>query len=122
MTQILSILIGLVAGVGSGIFGIGGGVIIVPMLVFLSGYSLQQATAASLAAMLLPVSALSVYAYWRSGALPTPHIWGALLISFGLLIGSYLGARVALVLPTDILTKMFAIFLVLVAIRIWFKA
>jgi len=122
MTNIIPLLIGIAAGIGSGIFGIGGGVVIVPMLVFALGYTQQQATAASLAAMLLPVGALGVYAYWRAGALPTAHWWAALLIALGLMLGAYAGARLALILPTEILTKAFAVFLVLVAIRIWMKA
>jgi len=122
MTNLIPLLIGLAAGIASGIFGIGGGVVIVPMLVFALGYTQQQATAASLTAMLLPVGALGVYAYWRAGALPVTHWWAALLIALGLMLGAYAGARLALVLPTEILTKAFAVFLVLVAIRIWMKA
>ena len=122
MTQIIPLLIGLAAGITSGIFGIGGGVIIVPLLVFVMGMSQQQATAASLAALLLPVGALGVYAYWRAGALPMVNVWVALLIACGILLGAYAGARLALVLPTEVLTKAFAVFLALVAIRIWIKA
>jgi len=122
MTLIIPIFIGLAAGVSSGIFGIGGGIIIVPLLIFTMGYTQTEANVTSLAAMLLPVGIFGVYAYWRAGALPMPHIWAALLIAFGILIGAYFGARLALLLPTDILTKAFAVFLVLVAIRIWFKA
>ena len=122
MNQIIPILVGVAAGVASGIFGIGGGVIIVPALVFWMGLTQQQATVTSLAALILPVGILGVYAYWKAGDLPTSNIWTALLVAAGLTVGAYFGARVALVLPTQILTRAFAIFLVAVAIRMWLKA
>ena len=122
MNQIIPILIGLAAGIGSGIFGIGGGVIIVPALVFWMGLSQQQATVTSLAALILPVGILGVYAYWKAGDLPTSNIWTALLVAAGLTVGAYFGAKLALALPTQIVTRAFAVFLVAVAIRMWMKA
>jgi len=72
--------------------------------------------------MMLPVGILGVYAYWKSGDLPMASIWIALFIAIGMVVGAYFGARIALILPTQILMRAFAIFLVVVAIRIWFKA
>ncbi len=120
--MILAVLIGLAAGVASGLFGIGGGVVIVPMLAFFMGYSTQQAAATSLAALLLPVGALGVYAYWRAGILPASHIMIALLIALGLMLGAFAGAKLAITLSNIWLSRAFAIFLVLIAIRMWVKA
>ena len=61
------IVVGLVAGVASGMFGIGGGVIIVPVLTVLLGFQLKMAVGTSLAALLMPVSIFAVIAYYRAG-------------------------------------------------------
>lgn len=122
MTQFIPLFIGLAAGVASGLFGIGGGIIIVPMLSFFLGYAMQQAAATSLAALLLPVGALGVYAYWREGMLPMSNIMVAMLIAVGLAVGAYFGARLAIHMSGIWFNRIFAVFLVLVAIRIWLKA
>lgn len=122
MVQTTPLLIGLGAGVFAGLFGVGGGAIIVPLLIILMGYSQHQANAVSLAAMLLPVGILGVYAYWKAGALPMPLIWAAAVIALGLFIGVFAGARLALVLPTAILTRIFAVVLIAIAVRLWMKA
>lgn len=121
MTQIIPLLIGLAAGIASGLFGIGGGIIIVPMLSFFLGYSMQQAAATSLAALLLPVGALGVYAYWRAGMLPVSNIMVAMLIALGIALGAFFGAKLAIQMSGLWFNRIFAVFLVLVAIRIWLK-
>jgi uncharacterized membrane protein YfcA len=103
-------------------FGVGGGTVIVPALIFWMAFTPQQANAASLAAMMLPVGILGIYAYWKSGDLPITSIWIALFIAVGMVVGAYFGARIALVLPTQTLMRAFAVFLVFTAIRIWMKA
>ncbi|MBZ0287058.1 MAG: sulfite exporter TauE/SafE family protein, partial [Anaerolineae bacterium] len=91
------ILVGLIAGVASGMFGIGGGVIIVPALTVLLGFALKAAVGTSLAALLLPVSIFAVIAYYRAGKL---HISTAAWIAFGLIFGAIVGAQIALSLDT----------------------
>jgi uncharacterized membrane protein YfcA len=113
---ILYILIGLGGGVLSGLFGIGGGVVIVPALLLLAHMSPLTATGTSLGALLLPVGALGAWAYYRNGAL---DVRAALLIAVGLFFGAYVGARLAHLLTADQLRRGFAVFLVLVAIRVW---
>jgi len=64
MSVAILVLVGVLAGVMSGMFGIGGGIVIVPALVLLAGFSLVEATGTSLAAILLPVGLLGVIAYY----------------------------------------------------------
>lgn len=112
------LLIGLGAGVLSGLFGIGGGVVIVPALIFLARMQPQTATGTSLAALLLPVGALGAYEYYKHGQL---NIAAAALIALGLFIGAGFGARYSLTLSGVTLRRMFAVFLALIAIRMWFS-
>jgi len=116
---ILFIGIGLVAGVLAGMFGIGGGIVIAPALILLAKFQPQVATGTSLGALLLPVGALGAWEYYRRGHLDiTASLWMAL----GLLFGTWVGARLAQSLSGSQLQKAFAIFLVLIAIKVWTKA
>lgn len=112
------LLIGLGAGVLSGLFGIGGGVVIVPALIFLARMQPQTATGTSLAALLLPVGALGAYEYYKHGQL---NIVAAALIALGLFLGAGVGARFSLMLSGVTLRRAFAVFLALIAIRMWFS-
>jgi uncharacterized membrane protein YfcA len=110
--------IGLGAGVLSGLFGIGGGVVIVPALIFLARMQPQSATGTSLAALLLPVGALGAYEYWKTGTL---NVLAAALIALGLFLGAGVGAKLSLTLSTGTLRRLFAVFLALIAVRMWFS-
>jgi uncharacterized membrane protein YfcA len=112
------IAIGFSAGILSGLFGIGGGVVIVPALILLARLTPITATGTSLAALLLPVGALGAWEYYKRGHLNVP---AALFIALGLLFGAWLGARLAQQLSPVQLKRAFAVFLVLVAGRIWFS-
>ena len=111
--------IGLVTGVFSGVFGVGGGVVLVPILVLLLRYPHIAATGTSLVALLLPVGLLGVLQYYNAGKLTGVEIRSGLVIAVGLFLGTYVGARIALGLPTDVLRKSFSVFLVLIAARLW---
>ena len=113
---ILYIIIGVGAGVLAGLFGIGGGVVIVPALLYLARMSQLTATGTSLGALLLPVGALGAWEYYRTGDL---DVRAALMIAIGLFFGAFFGAKLAHVLTAVQLKRAFAVFLVLVAIRIW---
>ncbi len=108
------IAVGVVAGVAAGMFGIGGGLIIVPALVLLYGMTQHSAVGTSLGAILLPVGALGAWVYWKNGNLNVRY---SLLIAAGLLIGAFLGAK--LVEPVSDLTlrRLFGVFLLLISIR-----
>jgi uncharacterized membrane protein YfcA len=113
------LVIGLVAGVLSGLFGIGGGVVIVPALIMVAHMKPETATGTSLAALLLPVGALGAWHYYRYGFVEiAPAAW----IAAGLVLGAWLGAHLALRLSAPDLQRVFAIFLVFVAVHLWFTA
>lgn len=101
-------LVGLIAGVLSGMFGIGGGVVIVPALVALLGFTLTQANGTSLAVLLLPVGIFAVIQYYRQGKLKPLT---AALVAVGLVLGGYFGARIALSLPPEQLQRAYGVFL-----------
>jgi uncharacterized membrane protein YfcA len=113
------ILVGVVAGVLAGMFGIGGGVIIVPVLVLVAKMKPQMATGTSLGALLLPVGALGAWHYYRHGSL---NVRIALWIAVGLVLGAYLGAQFALRLPARELQRIFAVFLLFMAVHLWITA
>lgn len=115
MQMLLGGLIGLVGGVLSGLFGIGGGLVIVPALILLAGMTPKQAAGTSLAALLLPVGILGAMEYWRAGHV---NVQMALLVAIGLLVGAFIGARVAVGLPNELLQRAFGVFLLVVGLRL----
>lgn len=115
----LYLLIGLSAGVLSGIFGIGGGIIIVPLLIWLAKMHPRMATGTSLGALLLPVGILGASTYWRTGEI---NVRAALLLAGGLLVGGLVGGRVAHLLDGVIVQRAFAVLLVLTAVKLWLGA
>src|SRR6476620_584140 len=115
---LIFIAIGFVSGILSGLFGIGGGVLIVPALIFVARLVPITATGTSLAALLLPVGALGAWEYYKKGHLNVP---AALFIAIGLFVGAWIGARLAQHLSPVQLKRAFAVFLVLVAGRMWFS-
>jgi uncharacterized protein len=118
MNIFLFILIGLAAGILSGMFGIGGGVIIVPALVFLCGFSQLKAQGTSLAILLPPVGILGFIEYYKKGQ---TNLQAGILIAIFLIIGSIFGAKLAQQLPISILKKGFGVFMILVSIKMIFS-
>lgn len=115
----LFLAIGLVAGVLSGLFGIGGGILIIPALIFFAKFPTKLALGTSLGAMLLPVGLLGAYAYYQAGHV---SIKASILIALGLFLGAWVGAKLAHAIPAASLQRMFAVFIVLMAIRLWVEA
>lgn len=115
MSEILTLLaIGLVAGVFSGMFGIGGGIVIVPALLFLVKMKQLEALGTSLAALIPPVGLLGAIEYYRNGLVNLKY---AALIAGGLAVGAYFGAKIMIALPPGVAKRAYAIFLVAVAVR-----
>jgi uncharacterized membrane protein YfcA len=114
---IILILIGVASGMLSGFVGVGGGLIIVPALVLFLEFSQKMAQGTSLAILLLPVGILAVTEYYKHGYI---DIKIALIISVGFIIGGYFGSRIALVLPQDTIKKVFAVFMLIVAVKMLF--
>lgn len=113
---ILYIILGLFAGVISGLIGIGGGVIIVPVLVFLFGLSQHQAQGTTLALLVPPIGFLAAYTYYKQGYV---DLRIAALICIGFFIGGLFGAKFANILPDVVLKKIFAIALFLIALKMF---
>jgi len=111
MNPLLLVAIGLAAGVFAGLFGIGGGVVIVPALILTAGFPLVTATGTSLAAILLPVGILGVAAYHRARII---DVRAAALLACGLLASVAVGAWLANTLPAELMKKLYAVFLLYV--------
>ncbi|MEZ0536949.1 sulfite exporter TauE/SafE family protein [Caldicellulosiruptoraceae bacterium PP1] len=119
MTEILLfIVIGLAAGILSGMFGIGGGIIIIPALVYLCGFTQIKAQGTSLAILLPPVGIFAFYEYYKHGNV---NLKASIFIIIFLVIGSIFGARIANNIPVSILKKGFALLLAFVSIKMFFS-
>jgi len=111
--------VGISAGVLSGLFGIGGGLIIVPALVWF-GLSQHQASGTSLIALLLPVGLLGVIEYYRAGSISMENVKYGLLIALGLFFGAFLGSKISVSISDSLLRKGFALLLAFSAFKMWF--
>lgn len=117
-TVIILILIGLVAGIFSGLIGLGGAVIMIPALILFLGMSQFMAQGTSLAVMLPPIGILAAYNYWKAGELNLKY---AFIIAGAFIIGGYIGSKFALQVPVNTLRKIFAIALFIIAINMFLK-
>ena len=115
MEVLIYIAIGLFAGVSGGLFGIGGGVVIVPAMVYFAKMGQQKAQGTSLAALIFPIGLLGVYEYWKNDAV---DLKAAALIAGGFLFGALGGAKIALALNELTMRRIFAGFLVLLAVQL----
>ena len=106
--------IGLVAGVFAGMFGIGGGLIIVPALLMIVKMKELEAIGTSLAALIPPVGLLGAIEYYRNGFI---NIRYAALIALGLFLGAYFGAKIMIGLPSHAIRRLYAGFLIVIAAR-----
>jgi uncharacterized protein len=114
---IILLLIGLAAGLMSGILGIGGGIVIIPLLVAFLGFSQQSAQGTSLGLLLLPVGVLAVMNYYKAGLI---DIKAVLIMSITFVIGSFLSSKVAVDIPEALLKKIFGVFLLFYAMKLFF--
>lgn len=118
-TGLLLLFIGLGSGIASGMFGIGGGVIIVPALVYLAGYQQHTAIGTSLAILLPPVGLAAVIEFYRYGFV---NIKVALIVALGLFIGAWIGARFANRLSGPHLRLAFGLFVICLGIYVVYDA
>jgi len=117
MTGIVGyILIGVAAGILSGFFGLGGGLVIVPALIYLCGFNQLTAQGTSLAVMLPPVGVLAFMEYYKKGNV---NIQAAILICITVFLGAVVGAKIAQIAPPNVLRKGFAVFMALAAIKLF---
>ena len=114
---VLFIVLGLVAGALSGLIGIGGGVIIVPALLFIFGFSQHQAQGTTLALLVPPIGILAAWTYYRNGFI---DFHAALFIGIGFLVGSFLGAKAATSVSNIVLERIFGVSLLLISLKMIF--
>ncbi len=112
MISLAYILTGLIAGTASGLIGIGGGIIVIPCLIYLFGFSQHAAQGTTLAMMIPPIGILAAIAYYKQGHV---NLIAAGLICLGFILGGYLGAKFAILLPEAVLRKVFGTCLLLIA-------
>jgi uncharacterized membrane protein YfcA len=117
-TLLMLVLTGLVAGALSGILGIGGGIILIPALVYLLGFSQFQAVGTSLAVMLPPIGVFAAYNYYKEGNV---NMLYAIILAVVFMIGSYLTSKVAVKLPENVVRKAFSLLLFFTAIKMFFS-
>lgn len=112
-SKIKLLLIGLIIGLVNGLFGSGGGTIAVPALVLMLGLDQHKAHATAIS-IIFPLSLISSFLYFRHGVL---NLKIAAIVTLGGIIGSYIGARNLTKVPSNILRKVFGIFMIIAAIR-----
>ncbi len=120
MAVIIGLLIlGLLAGYFSGLVGIGGGIIIVPALVMIFGFTQHQAQGTTLALMIPPIGILAAISYYQKGFV---DVKSAAIICIGFVLGGYLGGKMSLAIPENVLKTIFAFLLIGVGIKMLFSS
>jgi len=115
MTTIIILLcIGLMAGMLSGLVGVGGGIIIVPALIYFMSMSQHEAQGTSLAVLLLPVGIFAVMNYYKAGYV---DVKTTLIIASTFVIGGFIGSKIAISIDQNLIKKIFGVFLLLVALK-----
>ena len=114
-TIIILVLIGIVAGILSGFVGVGGGILIVPALVYFLGMSQHEAQGTSLFVLLLPVGILAVINYSKSGQMDWKF---GLVIALTFVIGGYIGSKLALKIHPSVVKLIFGGIMALVSIKL----
>ena len=114
-TFIILIIIGLLAGILSGLVGVGGGILMIPLLIIFLGLSQHQAQGTALFAMLPPIGILAAINYYKEGFVKWEY---AIVIAFTFLIGGYLGSKLSLSLPPQMVRRIFGVIMLLGAIKL----
>ncbi len=112
------LVLGVVIGVVSGLVGIGGGALLIPALVLFYGMSQHKAQGTSLATLLLPIGVFAFWKYWKAGEV---DLRLALLIAAGFAVGGWVGGSWAVRLPDLVLRRGFAVLLMVIAVRMFFR-
>ena len=118
MATAISLGVGIAIGVISGLIGLGGGVFLIPILVYAYGMDQHRAQGTSLATLLLPIGALAFWKYYSSGNV---DIKVAALMALGFFVGGYFGGAWAQALPTLLLRRIFAACLLAIAVKMFLQ-
>lgn len=113
----LLIVVGILAGIISGFVGVGGGIIMVPAMVWLLGYSQHQAQGTSLAVIMFPVVFLAVRNYYRAGMIDPKVV---LVIALAFVVGGYFGSKWSLALPMVTVQKVFGVLMLVASFKLIF--
>ena len=114
-TFIILIIIGLLAGILSGLVGVGGGILMIPLLIIFLGLTQHQAQGTALFAMLPPIGILAAINYYKEGFVKWEY---AIVIAFTFVIGGYLGSKLSLSLPPQMVRRIFGVIMLLGAIKL----
>jgi uncharacterized protein len=118
-TVLILLLVGLAAGFVSGLIGIGGGIIMVPMLVYLLAYDQKTAQGTTLLMFILPIGIFGVYNYYKAGHV---DIKTAAIMAITFMVGSYFGSKTAITIDTKLVKQIFALSMILIGIKmLWNK-
>ncbi len=101
----------------SGFIGVGGGIVIVPALVFIMGFTQHEAQGLSITTMLPPIGIMAFYSYWQHGAITKTSIGYAAIIAVAFVIGGFIGSKVALKMSPNLIRLVFGIFMLFVAFK-----
>lgn len=115
---IILLATGVLAGIVSGTLGVGGAIVMIPMMTFFLGMTQQTAQGTSLVVMSFPVFAIAAWNYHQNGHVNFKY---AFIIVAAFIVGSYLGSSISVYLPENILKKMFGVFLLLLGLKMIFK-
>lgn len=117
-TFVILVLIGICAGILSGMIGIGGGIIMVPALVYFAGVDQYTAQGTSIAAMLLPIGTLAAYNYHQSNAVEWKY---AMIIALTFFVGGYFGSKLTLAFISEAtLKRVFGVIMLIGGIKLMF--
>lgn len=116
---LIFVFIGILGGVASGLFGVGGGIVVVPALIYWAGFSQHLATGTSLAVLLPPIGLAAAYEYYRHNNV---NVKAAIILAIGMFIGSYVGAHFANNIKGPHLRLAFGIFICVLGIYLIYGA
>jgi len=114
-TFIILIIIGLLAGILSGLVGVGGGILMIPLLIIFLGLTQHEAQGTALFAMLPPIGILAAINYYKEGFVKWEY---AIVIAFTFVIGGYLGSKLSLSLPPQTVRRIFGVIMLLGAVKL----
>ena len=117
-TCIILIVIGLLAGILSGLVGVGGGILMIPLLIMLLGLTQHQAQGTALFAMLPPIGILAAMNYYKEGFIKWEY---AAIIALTFVVGGYFGSKLSLSLPDQTIRKVFGVIMLIGAIKLIFS-
>ncbi|MDD2387396.1 MAG: sulfite exporter TauE/SafE family protein [Bacteroidales bacterium] len=114
---ILLLIVGVLAGVLAGLFGVGGGIIVIPALIYIFGMTQHQAQGTSIGLLLLPVGILAFMNYYRAGYINVKFV---LILAAAFVVGGYFGSKLAINVANINLKRIFAVFVILVGVKMLF--